>query len=351
MKSHKQIIENLLSNYTGSIDIMEVCGTHTMEICKSGISSLLPKNIRLISGPGCPVCVTPQSFIDFAIKISETDAIILTFGDMIKVKGSNENLEDLRAAGRDIRIIYNPIDSLKIARENKEKEVVLLGIGFETTTPIIALTIKNARELGIKNLSVLCGMKILIPALKYLCQDKELKIDGFLLPGHVSTIIGAKPYKFLPNDYNKACAIAGFEGKEILFGIRLIVEQIINGKYKIENGYKMVVNDDGNRLAFNAIYEVSEPCDSLWRGLGLINESGLKLRKEYQDFDAKVRYGIGEDYEVTPVGCSCGEIIKGLKSPQQCKLFGTTCTPHNPVGPCMISAEGSCAAHYKFSGG
>lgn len=339
---------NSIKSYKKDVTIMEVCGTHTMEIFKNGIRQILPCNIKLISGPGCPVCVTPASYIDNAVKIAKEDALIVTFGDMIKVRGSKESLEDLKIQGANIKIIYSPLDILNIAKQNSNKEVVFLGVGFETTTPVVSLLVKKAKDLGLDNLSILCGFKLIIPALKALCQDKDLKVDGFMLPGHVSAVIGVKGYHFLSLDYNKACAVTGFSKEEILLGIESIIEQIKDNNFKIDNRYKKVVNHSGNQMAYNSMYEIFEPCDSLWRGLGLIKESGLRLKDQYRIFDAFQKFELSEDYQTIDNGCICGEVIKGKKIPGECKNFGTVCTPINPVGPCMVGSEGSCAAYYKY---
>jgi len=352
LKESNKLINELIKNinkYKDKVRIMEVCGTHTMEIFRTGIKDLLPENIELISGPGCPVCVTPQSYIDYAIEIAKKGATILTFGDMLRVKGSSMSLEDIKAEGADIRIIYSPLDCKKIAALNPNKENVFLGIGFETTTPIIALMINIANQQNINNLFILSGMKMIIPALNMLCQDKKLKVDGFLLPGHVSAIIGVKPYEFLANRYNKACAVAGFTAEDILLGVESILSQIKEANIKVENTYKRVVSHDGNTKAYNEIFDVFEPVDSLWRGLGNISNSGLKLKQQNIRFDAKEHYNLGNDYEVLPKGCRCGEVIKGLITPCECELFGKVCNLENPIGACMISSEGSCSAYYKYS--
>lgn len=348
MKDLSELKEKISQFKTG-IRIMEVCGTHTMEIFRTGIKDLLPSNIELVSGPGCPVCVTSQSYINHAVDIAKRGAIILTFGDMIRVRGLQESLEDAKADGADVRIIYSPLDCIKVAQNNPNREVVFLGIGFETTTPIISLMIDTASGKNINNLWVLCGMKLIIPALKVLCEDKELNIDGFLLPGHVSAVLGAKPYAFLSEQYNKACAITGFEAYDILLGICEVLKQIETSNPKIENAYKRVVSNTGNIIAYNSIFKVFEPCDSLWRGLGEIPLSGLKLRSQYKSFDASEYYNLKDEDEDLPKGCKCGQVIKGLISPNKCSLFGKPCTPENPIGACMVSSEGSCAAYYRYA--
>lgn len=338
-----------IKRYSGpQISIMEVCGTHTVSIFKHGIRELLPENIKLISGPGCPVCVTPQGYVDNAIQIAKSGAIVLTFGDMMKVPGTDMSLERAKAQGCNVKIVYSPLDSIEIAKANADKKVVFLAVGFETTSPVIALTIKKAKEEGINNLFMLCGMKLIIPALEMLCMDDNLKIDGFLLPGHVSAVIGQECYSFLPEKYNKACAIAGFEADEIMLGIGLILKQIENSKYKVDNAYRKVVSFDGNPKAKNMIFDVFEPDEGNWRGIGTIKNSGLRLIKEFEKFDAQKEFKLQQIPETVIKGCLCGEVIKGAKLPYQCKLFGKACDPVNPIGPCMVSSEGTCAAYYKY---
>lgn len=342
----KELVD-IIKKYKGrTLKFMEVCGTHTMSIFKYGIREMLPENIELISGPGCPVCVTPQGYIDQAIEIARKGAIVVTFGDMIRVSGNGDSLEKEKAKGCDVRVIYSPLDTIKIAKENPNRDVIFLAVGFETTSPVIALMIKKAKEEGLTNLYAFCGMKLVIPALEMLC-NADIQIDGFLLPGHVSAVIGTNCYNFLI-DYKKACVIGGFEAYDILLSIAMLIKQVETEKYEVENAYKRIVSPEGNRKAYDAIFEVFEPEDSLWRGIGEIKESGLKLKAEYKRFDAKEHFGLGEIYESTPPGCSCGDVIKGVKTPFECKLFEKVCTPLNPIGACMVSSEGTCAAYYKY---
>lgn len=337
----------IIREYKGkTLKFMEVCGTHTMSIFKHGIREMLPENIKLISGPGCPVCVTAQGYIDQAIEIARRGAIIVTFGDMVRVPGNGNSLEKEKALGCDVRVIYSPLDTIKIAKENPNRDVVFLAVGFETTSPVIALMIKKAKDEGLENLFALCGMKLVLPALEMLC-NAEIHIDGFLLPGHVSAVIGTESYGFLTK-YKKACVIGGFEAYDILISIAMLIKQVEAEKYQVENAYKRIVSSEGNRKAYDMIFEVFGPEDSIWRGIGEIKESGLKVRKEYRKFDAKEHFSLGEIYESTPVGCSCGDVIKGVKTPFECKLFDKVCTPLNPVGACMVSSEGTCAAYYKY---
>ncbi|MCM8803861.1 MAG: hydrogenase formation protein HypD [Candidatus Omnitrophica bacterium] len=332
-----------------NIILMEVCGTHTVSIGRFGIRSLMPENIKLISGPGCPVCVTPTSYIDKAILLSKMkDVILATFGDMLRVPGSFSSLEKEKANGSKIFVFYSPYDALKLAEENLDKIVVFLSIGFETTTPLIAETIKIAKEKNIKNFFILCGSKLIPPIMEFLSQDKEIEIDGFICPGHVSVIIGANSYKFIPDKYKIPCVISGFEPVDILFSIYLILKSLINDRPKVINEYKRVVRDNGNIIAQQVLYSVFEPSDSEWRGIGNVKNSGLRLREEYKEFDIeeKIKINIGEVKEKK--SCFCGEILKGKKIPFDCPLFEKICNPSNPVGPCMVSFEGTCSTYYKY---
>jgi len=333
------------------IRLMEVCGTHTVAIFKSGIRNLLPKNISLLSGPGCPVCVTPNEDIDKALYIArQKDVVLTTFGDMIKVPGSNSSLEKERAQGADIRIVYSALDALDIARRNPQKKVVLLGIGFETTSPTIASVILSAEKEGIDNFFILVAHKLIPPAMKALLDAEEVKIDGFLCPGHVSTIIGSSPYEFIPTDYGVPCVIAGFEPLDILQSILMAIQQIEKQKAKVEIEYRRAVRPNGNTTALKVLHEVFEICDAGWRGLGMIPQSGLQFRRKYHQFDAESAFDINVSPGGEPKGCLCGEILRGVKVPTDCTLFGKVCTPEEPVGPCMVSFEGTCAAYFKYSG-
>lgn len=344
-KKMQKKLSDYLKKFNKKVNFMEVCGTHTVAISKSGIRSLLPKNIRLLSGPGCPVCVTPQSDIDSAIEIAKKKNVIFTtFGDMLRVPSNSSSLEKELSKGADIRIVYSPADALETAKTNPSKEVVFMGVGFETTSPLIAATILQAKKEIIKNFSIVSAFKLIPPALKALLSDKSIKIDGFILPGHVSTIIGSKPYEFI----NIPCVISGFEGEEILESIEMLLKQIENGAPKVEIQYKKAVKAEGNPDAVNILYKVFEPCDSVWRGIGMIPDSGLKLREEFKEFDAARKFNIKISKTEEPKGCSCGDILKGKKIPTDCKLFKKACTPINPIGPCMVSSEGACQAYYRY---
>ncbi len=324
---------------------MEVCGTHTVAISKNGIRSILPSNIRLISGPGCPVCVTPTADINKAIELSMIENVIIaTFGDMLKVPGSKGSLDNRRAEGADIRIVYSSLDAVDIARSNPDKQVVFIGVGFETTCPTIAASMLEAYEDKVNNFSVISFFKLIPPALKLLIDSKETKIDGFILPGHVSAIIGSDAYSFI----NTPGVVSGFSGHDVLDTVEMLIKQITSGRNEIEVQYTNIVKPEGNPEAVKVIYEVFEPCDSRWRGIGWIPLSGLKIKAKYQKLDAEIKFGIkGHDVE-DPKGCECGNILKGIKLPTECKLFGKVCTPVMPVGPCMVSSEGACSAYYKY---
>ena len=331
------------------LNIMEVCGTHTMSIAKNGLRQLLPSKINLISGPGCPVCVTPISDIDWILEIINKYKItVFTFGDMIRVPGSRSSLAMEKSAGKDITICYSPSDALDFAEKNPDKNVVFIAIGFETTIPLSAIIIKRATENNLKNFFIFCIHKIIPPALDLLIQDKNIQIDGLLLPGHVSAIIGMKPYEFIPQKYNIPCVISGFEPIDILSSINMILKQIESSNSKVEIEYKRVVKEEGNPFAVKEIYNIFKPEDSKWRGLGDITGSGLKIRDEYSQIDAKIKFYIDKIDSKEPKGCQCGNVLKGIKNPFECKYFAKSCTPDKPIGPCMVSSEGTCAAYFRY---
>jgi len=339
-----QLVQEI-STWDKPVKLMEVCGTHTMAIGKWGIRKLLPPSISLISGPGCPVCVTPSSMIDTLVNFKHNVAIA-TFGDLIRVPGKKYSLEQARANGSDIRIVYSPFDALKFT---KEKETMFIGIGFETTSPGVAYTLAYAQKNNIKNFSVFPAFKIIPPAFDALLSAKDVQIDGFILPGHVSTIIGANAYEFLPDKYGIGGVITGFEPLDILLGIKMLLDQIKNNKPAIGIEYKRCVKKEGNQEALSLLNEVFCIEDSVWRGLGLIKESGLGISKKYSDFDAKIKYDISIPVEPEDkTGCRCGDVLKGKIIPPQCPLFKKVCKPENPIGPCMVSFEGSCAAYYRY---
>ncbi|MFH1625400.1 MAG: hydrogenase formation protein HypD [Pseudomonadota bacterium] len=331
------------------VTIMEVCGTHTMAIFRSGIRTLLPRSIRLLSGPGCPVCVTPATYLDGAIALSEREGVIVaTFGDMVRVPGSNSSLERHRAEGKKIAVIYSPLEALNIAEKNPDKKVVFLAIGFETTSPSVAVTAREAKKRGISNFYLFSSHKRIPPALKLLAEDDDLKVDGFILPGHVSTIIGVNPYLFLAKEYGLPSVVCGFEPLDILQGIFMILCQLNERRASVEIQYKRVVKDDGNPKALVLLNDVFVEVDSEWRGLGIIPKSGYALRDDYRELDAEEVFSLKEVTSVEDQGCICGEILKGRKVPNQCPHFGENCTPYSPLGPCMVSSEGTCAAYYKY---
>jgi len=331
------------------ISLMEVCGGHTMSIQKFGIPSLLPKNIKLLSGPGCPVCVTSNKFIDHAIALSKVkDVIITSFGDLIRVPGSSSSLEKEKAKGADIRIVLSSLDALEIAKNNKVKKIVFLGIGFETTAPTSAATILEADKQNINNFFLLSSHKTMPPAMTALI-DEGVKIDGYICPGHVTTITGTEMYKQVVEKYKLACVVSGFEPVDILQSIYMLVKQIENNTFKVENAYKRAVKSEGNVLAQNIMNKVFEPQNDWWRGLGILENSGLAIRKKYKMFDAAQSFNVKIEETIEVKGCICGEILKGLKTPKECKLYSKVCNPVNPVGTCMVSSEGACHAYFKYN--
>lgn len=329
---------------------MEVCGTHTMAIAKNGLRGVMPENIKLLSGPGCPVCVTGNADIDMAIELARQPHVILTtFGDMMKVPGSYSSLSREKADGHDVRVVYSPLDSLTLAEGNPEKHVIFLGVGFETTAPTVALTIREAARRGLTNWSALSLHKTVPEALRALTNDPDVKITGFILPGHVSTIIGSEPYRFLAEEYGVAGVITGFEPVDVLQGIWMLAKQRAEGRAEIEIAYTRAVMPEGNEIAVRAIEEVFEPSDAEWRGLGVIPGTGLAIRPEFSQYDALVRVPVTPPEPRAIKGCQCGDVLRGAVLPFDCKLFGRGCTPEHPIGPCMVSSEGSCAAYYRYT--
>lgn len=342
-------IEKMSRKIQGTINIMEVCGTHTVSIFRHGIRSLIPSNIRLLSGPGCPVCVTPVSEIDRLLYIANNkDVIISTFGDMMRVPGSNGSLYRAKAEGSDIRMIYSPLDALKLSVENKNRKVIFFAVGFETTSPLVAATVLEAERKGIENFYVYSVHKLVPPALEVLVNTEELKLDGFILPGHVSTIIGSKVYEFIAEKYRKACVITGFDAEDILTAILMLLRQILEESPKVEIQYSKAVKPEGNPKAVDILYKVFDVTESNWRGIGIIPRSGLKLRSDFSHRDAESIFEIPEIKSKEPKGCICGLVLRGIKLPPECPLFAKACTPENPVGACMVSSEGSCSAYYKY---
>ncbi len=334
-----------------AINLMEVCGTHTMAIATAGIKQILPDNIKLLSGPGCPVCVTPAGDIDLVLALSaQKDVIITSYGDMLRVPGTarGDNLNRRKALGADVRLVYSPLDALRIAKENPSKEVVFVGIGFETTAPGTAVAIMKAAEDGTENLSVFSTLKMVEPALRTLIADPEFNVQGFICPGHVATIIGEDGFRFLPQEYGLPAVISGFEAEDIILTVRSLVRQIREGRAELENRYKRAVAEHGNTEAMEFVNECFEPIGARWRGLGYIEDSGLGIRRDYRDFDALERFGMEPSDDEEETACRCGDVIQGKLDPRECPLFGKACIPEEPVGPCMVSSEGACAAAYKY---
>lgn len=330
---------------------MEVCGTHTVAIFRSGIRQLLPENVELVSGPGCPVCVTNDDYIDKAIEYSRRkDFVIATFGDMLKVPGSRSSLAAAVAEGANVRIVYSPLDCLEIAKENPRKKVIFLAVGFETTAPTQAATVLAAKAQGIKNLFMLSAQKLVPPALRFLLGDTAVKVDGFLLPGHVAVVIGAKAFNFLAEEFKVPSTIGGFEADEILTALASLLEQIDSGRAEVANDYRAVVKAEGNLSAKKILAQVYEITDADWRGIGNIFASGLKMRDEFAEFDIECVEPIEIERVEKKTACRCGEVLRGVINPTECQLFGKACQPLHAIGPCMVSVEGVCAAWFKYGG-
>ena len=331
------------------VAFMEVCGGHTMAIQKFGIPSLLPDNVRLISGPGCPVCVTGRNYIDRAVAYSRLrDVIITTYGDLIRVPGSTSSLDNEKARGADIRIVYSILDALSVARDNPAKKVVFLGIGFETTSPATAAGILNAGKEGLGNFYVYSAHKVMPPAMEALI-DEGVKIDGYIAPGHVSTITGTEMYNSIPEKFGLGCVISGFEPVDLLQSVYMLVKQIESKKPAVEIQYKRAVRNEGNLKAKAMLDEVFELRDDWWRGLDVLKNSGMGIRNKYASFDAEKQLYVEVEPTLEEKGCICGEVLKGLKTPKDCRLFATVCDPSNPVGACMVSNEGACHAFYRYN--
>ena len=330
--------------------IMEVCGGHTHTIFRYGLNNMLPKEVEFIHGPGCPVCVLPRGRVDDCIALAERDEVIMTtFGDAMRVTGSQKNLLQAKAEGADVRMVYSPLDALNLARVNPDREVVFFGLGFETTMPSTALTILQAKKEGIKNFSIFCNHITIIPTIKAILDSPDLQLDGFLGPGHVSMVIGTKPYSFIPEYYRKPITIAGFEPLDILQSVWMVLKQLAEGRCEVENQYTRIVPPNGNTQSLEAIQEVFELREFFeWRGLGSIDHSGVRVREEFSAFDAERKFPLPNLKIADPTSCQCGEVLKGVIKPSQCKVFGTACTPQNPLGALMVSTEGACAAYYNY---
>lgn len=343
-----QIADEIKRISTRPLRFMEVCGGHTMAIQKSGVPSLLPESIQLLSGPGCPVCVTDRRYLDTAIAFARLDDVIITtYGDLIRVPGSSSSLDAERGKGHDIRIVYSILDAIQLARENPEKKVIFLGVGFETTTPSSAAGILNAAEEGMKNFYLHSSHKVMPPAMGALI-DEGVMIDGYIAPGHVSAITGTSIYNEIPKKYGLGCVISGFEPVDLMQTILMLVKQAESGKPSVEIQYKRAVVPEGNVKAQKLVASIFEPADDWWRGLGVLKDSGLRLRPKYEYMDAARAIPVEVEPTREDKGCICGEILKGLKSPADCKLFGKACTPNDPVGACMVSNEGACHAWFRY---
>jgi hydrogenase expression/formation protein HypD len=330
---------------------MEVCGGHTHTIYRHGIEQLLPDNVELVHGPGCPVCVIPMGRVDDAIHVAEREGVIFTsFGDMMRVPGSEgDNLLAAKARGADVRMVYSPLDALEIARRLPDRDVVFFAVGFETTAPSTAVTLLKAKALGVENFSVFCNHVTIVPPVRAILESPDLRLDGFLGPGHVSTVIGNRPYRFVPRDYGKPLVTAGFEPLDILQSIQMLLKQLAEGRCEVENQYTRIVRDEGNPRALQILSKVFALRPHFeWRGMGFISQSALQLSPDFAAFDAELLYEVPGVRVADPKSCQCGEVLKGVIKPWECKVFGTACTPETPIGTCMVSSEGACAAYYNF---
>lgn len=348
----KQLVQTLIRHiraYDGtSVRFMEVCGGHTMAIQKFGIPSLLPPAVSLVSGPGCPVCVTALQYVDHAVALSRLPGVIITtYGDLVRVPGSSSTLENEKAQGADIRMVYSTLEALQISRLNPDKKVVFLGIGFETTAPASAAALVQAKKENLSNFFVLSAHKVMPPAMAALI-DEQVRIDGYLAPGHVSTVAGANIFRSIPEKYSLPVVVAGFEPADILQSIHMLLQQRVTGNIRVDIQYKRVVTPEGNLKARALLDDVFVPRDDWWRGLGVLPKSGLGIREIFSDWDAEKNFDVEIEPPQEPVGCICGEVLKGISMPVECSLFGTVCDPANPVGTCMVSEEGACQAHYRY---
>ncbi len=355
MTSRERILEDVeasrrLAEKAGRrVTLMEVCGTHTVSICRSGLAELLGESVRLVSGPGCPVCVSTQGYIDACVGLSKRRHVtIATYGDMLRVPGSVTSLAEARAQGARVLTVYSAADAVRYAAEHPGERIVFAAVGFETTAPGTALALKSVMGSGVRNFTVLCSHKRILPAMMALAEAEDLSVDGFICPGHVSVIVGPEEYEPVAAA-GRPCVVAGFEGPDVARAVRMLLEQVAAGESRVENAYERVVKPGGNRVARELLREVFDICDEKWRGLGEIAGSGLAPRGEFRQFDARKVHGVQIAEVAEPAGCRCGEVIKGAIDPEECGLFGKGCTPARPVGPCMVSREGSCSAHYKYA--
>ena len=349
MKLVKRIAK--LAEGKKKLRLMEVCGTHTVAIFRSGIRQVLPENVELISGPGCPVCVTNDDYIDKAIEYARKKGfVVATFGDMLKVSGTRSNLSAAVAEGADVRVVYSPLDSLTLAKENQRKKIIFLAVGFETTAPTQAATVLAAKAQGIENLFMLSAQKLVPPALRFLLGDAAVKVDGFLLPGHVAVVIVARAFNFLSEEFQVPSTVAGFEADEILTALVSLLEQLDSGRAEVVNDYRAVVKAEGNVAAQKILSQVYEVADAEWRGIGMIPSSGLRMREEFAAFDIERVEPIELERAEKKSVCRCGEVLRGVINPTACPLFGKACQPLHAIGPCMVSVEGVCAAWFKYGG-
>jgi len=348
-KLAKALARRIAQHSTKTVRLMEFCGGHTHAILRYGIRQLVPKTVELRSGPGCPVCVTASADLDKAIALAKLPGVIITtFGDMIRVPGSYSSLQKAKAEGADVRVVYSTIDAVEIAKANPRNSVVFVGIGFETTAPTVAASILKTQQEKIKNFYVLSLNKLTPPVMKALLDSGEAKLDGIVCPGHVSVIIGSRPYEFIPRDYGVACVISGFEPLDILLCIDKLVDQIEKGEPKAEIAYPRGVKPEGNKKARQLMEDVLEIGEANWRGIGTVPNSGLRIRGEYEQFDADKAFSVSLKPPKEPKGCRCGDVIRGAATPLECQLFKKACTPESPVGPCMVSSEGACSAYHQY---
>ena len=350
LKAINELVANIDVCRKRPLAIMEVCGGHTHSIFRYGLEGMLPKEIELVHGPGCPVCVLPLGRVDDCVALAEMpDTIFTTFGDAMRVPGSKKSLLQAKADGADVRMVYSPLDALSLARENPDKQVIFFGLGFETTMPSTAFTVLEAKKEGISNFSLFCNHITIIPTVKAILDSPDMQIDGFLGPGHVSMVIGTAPYEFIANHYKRPLVVAGFEPLDVLHSVWMVLKQIAEGRAEIENQYARIVPEDGNDEALEAVAEVFELREFFeWRGLGSIDHSGVRMRKEFAEFDAERKFTVPDIKIADPKSCQCGEVLKGVIKPFDCKVFGKACTPEMPLGALMVSSEGACAAYYQY---
>ncbi len=345
-----ELVKQVPDSHKRPLQFMEVCGGHTHSIFRYGLNQLMPEEIEFVHGPGCPVCVLPMGVVDDCISMAERDNVIFTtFGDAMRVPGSQKSLLQAKADGADVRMVYSPLDALKLAQQYPDKEVVFFGLGFETTMPSTALTVQKAAQMGLKNFSLFCNHITIIPTIKAMLDSPDMQLDGFIGPGHVSMIIGTRPYRFIAEQYKRPLVVAGFEPLDIMQSVYMLVKQLVEGRSEIENQYNRIVPEEGNAHALQAINDVFELRPYFeWRGLGSIDHSGVQMREKYAAWDAEKKFDLPRRKIADPDAAQCGEVVKGVLKPHQCKLFGTACTPETPIGALMVSSEGACAAYYNY---